>query len=157
MEKWFQEGNHNMDNLVPILNDQNILRDCRVYFNNKTSKYVTFTFKGWSTKPKSEAWVRVEYEICPRFVPFTDHDVEARHFYKHEGKKKKKVTFFRGFNGDMLVRPTFEKIMDEGCLNCSRTPQWGNYVRFVDHKFFFCEYCARHDDLVKGFKTGTKN
>jgi hypothetical protein len=153
MEKWFKECNHDMTDLLPVTD----LQGCKVYFNRTTSKYVTFTFKGWQTKPKSESWVRIEYEICPKFVPFTEHDIQARHFYKHEGKKKKKVTYFRGFNGDMLVKTSFEKIMEDGCLNCGRSPKWGNYVRFVDHKFFFCEFCERHTELVNGFKTGTKN
>jgi len=153
MEKYFQEGNHSLDGMLPVYFSKGL----KVFYHPKMNRYCTFTFKGWQTMPKSESWTRIDHEICPAWVPFTKHDIEARHFFKHVGKKEKKVTYFRGFNGDMLVRDTFEKIMEEGCLNCKRTPHWGNYVRFVDHKFFFCEFCERDTELVKSFKSGKNN
>lgn len=128
----------------------------KIYWDRKRVKYVCFRFIGWNL-PKDQSWVRTDYETCPDFVPFTFHDIQARHFFKHSGKKKKRKTEYRGFGNELLSETDFLKKMEEGCLGCQRHPQWGNYVRFVSEEFFFCEYCERDEKLVSSFKTGTKN
>lgn len=128
----------------------------KIYWDRKRVKYVCFRWIGFNL-PKDQSWARTDYETCPDFVPFTFHDIQARHFYKHSGKKKKRKTEYRGFGNELLSETDFLKKMEEGCLGCQRKPQWGNYVRFVSEEFFFCEYCERDEKLVSSFKTGTKN
>jgi len=134
----------------------------KVYYSRDSASYIVYTWKGFNL-PADASWRRDECKVCPDFVPFTDHDIEARHFFRHKkvgskkNKNKGKVTSFVGYLGSLLVRESFDKLMEEGCLNCQRKPKWGNWVRFVSDKFFFCEHCERDEELVNGFKTGTKN
>lgn len=128
-------------------------KDRRVYWDNKDKIYTVCEYLGQAQNPP---WVVTYSKICPIFVPFTQLDIAARHQFKHKGKKKKKVTYFRGFGSDMLVRQSFEKLMDAGCINCQRKPQWGNDVKFVNHSDYFCEFCAKDEDMVNSFRALAK-
>lgn len=128
--------------------------DRRVYWDSKEKYYSTWSYVGLAQNPP---WIETQSKTCPEFVPFTQLDVNARHQFKHSGKKKKKVTYFRGFQsgqgtGDMLVRTSFERLMEAGCVNCQRKPQWGNDVQFISHVDFFCEFCKKDSDMVKSFQ-----
>lgn len=121
----------------------------RVYWDTDNKRYVVYTFDGMYKDPP---WSRSEVMTCPEFVPFTPLDTDANHRFKHIGKGKKKVVYFKGYKNEMLVRQTFEKIMSCGCVNCKRTPQWGNPVNFLNNTMFMCEHCARNDDQLKQWK-----
>jgi len=124
----------------------------KIYWDRKRIKYVCYRFIGFNL-PKDQSWARTDYDTCPDFVPFTFHDIQARHFYKHSGKKKKRKTEYRGFEKELLTESAFLSKMEEGCLGCQRKPQWGNYVRFVSSEFFFCEWCEKDSSLVESFKS----
>lgn len=125
----------------------------RVFFDTDMKKYILWEFMGVKAQP---AWNKVVYDTCPEFVPFTDLDINANHAFKHQGKKKKKVISYRGFQGSLLVQKSFEKIMESGCMNCARKPQWGNLATFVSSKDFLCEHCSRDDTLVKSLSAYSK-
>lgn len=117
-----------------------------VLWNIQDKEYVVLTFEGYRT---DQGWRKEKVKKCPDYVPFTMLDIQARHRFVHQGKKDKKVTFFKGFEGSLLVRKTFETLMTTGCIGCDRIPQWGNDVTFVNKSNFLCEHCARDPMLVK--------
>lgn len=107
----------------------------------------------WTTAKyncQRDEWDLYITKIAPDELPFTILDIEARHCFKHKGKKKKKETFYRGFNGALLNRERFEKCMVEGCAQCSRKPEWGNEIVFFDKDHeFLCEWCSLEPGLIE--------
>lgn len=128
----------------------------KVFWDKDSKEFVVYNFKGFTFKPE-ECFEKFTAKICPTYVPYTLVNIDSNHSFSHRGRKKKKVVSYKGYKGDLLVRETFEKIMALGCLNCKRVPEWGNLVNFVEHKVFFCEHCARDEELVNHFRTGTNN
>lgn len=114
--------------------------DLKVYWDRSAGVYNVFKWEGY---PKQ--WVRNQQELCPKEVPYIFHDPlsSGRHFFSHSGKGDKKVIFYKGYNGALLVKQTFEKIMEEGCVVCGGHPKWGNEVKFVSNDIFICEHCNR--------------
>jgi hypothetical protein len=121
----------------------------RVYYSTEHNRYIVYSFEGMHN---DLPWQRSEVMTCPDFVPFTSLDVNANHSFKHIGRGRKKVIYFKGFKNEMLVRQSFDKIMKCGCVNCKRTPEWGNPVHFLDKTMFLCEHCARNPDQVREWK-----
>lgn len=119
------------------------------YYDTKNKKYLLYTYRAGTANP---GWERQIVDHIPHQVPFTELDISSRHCFVHKGRKKKKVTSFKGFQGSLLVRETFEKIMDHGCRECSRQPNWGNDVLFLSHEEFLCEYCKTNPDYVRDWK-----
>jgi hypothetical protein len=119
----------------------------RVYFDSDRKIYITYEYVGPHIEP---SWKKTEYATSelPNWVPFTKLDVDARHQFLHIGKGKKRTTFFKGFKKEMLVKTTFEKLMKDGCVECHKTPQWGNDATFLNNTKFLCEHCTRNEDLV---------
>lgn len=128
----------------------------KVYWDHEQKKYRYWSFQGFN-QPYEKSWKQEVLDLCPEFVPFMKLDIDARHCFEHKGKGPKKVVYYKGFNKTMLVQASFEKIMKDGCLSCGRSPEWGNFVHFVDYNYFFCEHCARNQELVDSFKTGTRH
>lgn len=95
-------------------------------------------------------WILRWHRTPPHNLPFEQLDINANHVFKHKGKKKKKVIFYRGHGGVLLNRENFEYCMACGCVGCSRRPEWGNKVTFLSAKHdFLCEYCALDKGLVE--------
>lgn len=151
MEKRWNQGNYDVTGLLIVYQHPGV----KVYWNPKERNWVSYVFAGFQT-PQHDSYIKQVADLCPTYVPFETLDVNARHCFRHVGKKKKKQIYFRGFQGKDLSPKDFNEIMKEGCINCGREPQWGNYVRFVDDKIFFCAHCERDTELVKSFRTGTK-
>lgn len=128
----------------------------KVFWNPELKEFVCYDFKGFQYPPDATFELSF-HEICPEFVPFTKVDINANHAFKHTGRKKRKVITYRGYNGAMLVQQAFENIMAGGCIQCKRSPEWGNLVQFVSHEDFFCEFCSRDESTVNLFRTGTNN
>lgn len=125
--------------------------DKAVYWNIKEQQYDIFEHKGFK-----DGWEKFSQDICPDYVPFTDLDIAARHQFLHTGRKKKKVTSFRWFRGSLLVQESFEKVMAGGCLECKRTPHWGNDVTPVSQEAFLCEHCARNTKTLAAWRAVAK-
>jgi hypothetical protein len=123
------------------------------YFDQGNKNFVLYTFMGMHTEP---AFDRQTLKHLPIAIPFTNLDVNARHQFKHIGKGKKRITYFKGFQGHMLVKESFEKLMEHGCLECKRRPGWGHDVLFVDASAFLCEYCKYNSDKVQEWKEAAK-
>lgn len=117
-----------------------------VLWNIQKKQYSVLTFKGYKLE---EGWSKEDVKVCPDYVPFTELDVSARHQFVHIGKKKNKVTSYKGFDGILLVKQTFEKLMSSGCTGCDRVPHWGNDVTFVTRTNFLCEHCSRDPMTVR--------
>lgn len=86
----------------------------------------------------------------PSEVPFSILDIQARHQFKHIGRAGNKKPYYRGFKKNLLSQDRFEKIMQQGCANCNRIPEWGNEVSFFtsDHDFL-CEWCSGAPGMFK--------
>lgn len=147
----FKSDGHDITGMTLLVEKEGF----KAFYDRTANKWVTFTFLGFAVKP--QCWLRTDYEIPPEHIPLPVHDINARHFYRHIGKKKRKQIKFVGFRGHTLSKEEFEKHMEEGCLNCSRKPQWGNWVRFLDREYFLCELCEKDESLVKSFKSGARN
>lgn len=124
-----------------------------MFWDMQTKQYFLFTYMGPSSLPH---WDRQMFKRVPFSIPFTRVDVNARHSYKHRGKGKRKVIYYKGYNNEMIVQQTFEKIMGNGCLGCKRCPAWGTEVRFVDKELFICEFCSRDTQLVKEWEEAAR-
>lgn len=122
----------------------------KVYWNDISKKFDTWTYTG--NLKNEHPWSKSEFKNCPDFVPFTKVDINARHSFKHSGKGNKKTIFYRGYNKALLCQKTFEGLMELGCLECSRKPQWGNEVLFVSANNFLCEHCCLDEDTVKAWR-----
>lgn len=118
----------------------------RLFYDIQNKNFNLFTFLGHSVSP---SWDRQTLTKVPMSIPFTPIDINARHCFKHKGRGKRKIIYYRGFNKSMLVRESFEKIMLNGCCNCDRKPAWGNEVRFVSNEMFLCEFCMSNLSLVQ--------
>ena len=119
----------------------------RCMWNSEDKIYITFRYKG-----ASEGWHREDSKLCPEDVPYTDLDINSRHMFSHQGKKKNKRIYYKGFRGNMLAPQVFNGLMMNGCLVCNRKPTWGNQVVFVNKDDFFCEHCARDEEQVVKFR-----
>lgn len=123
----------------------------------------------WDTLKK--VWVQAHWErrltywniTRQRFAPPTLRyemlDIRSNHIFKHVGKKKNKVIYYRGLRGTKLNKDEFTLLMDNGCSGCGRNPEWGNKVEFMnDHGDFLCQFCVMDKDLLETWKnlTGSK-
>lgn len=124
--------------------------DLRAYFNGNNKTFHVFTF---SSMAHNQPWNAGTYKTCPDIVPFTKLDIRARHHFKHVKHGKEKIPYYRGWDGAMLVRQTFEKLMKSGCADCKRTPEWGNEVEFISKELFVCEFCSKDREKVKLWKS----
>lgn len=118
----------------------------RLFWDLQNKNYNLFTYMGHSSSPP---WDRQTMTKVPTAIPFTQIDINARHCYKHRGKGKRKIIYYRGFNKNMLVQESFEGLMKKGCCNCERKPAWGNEVQFISDELFLCEFCCANSELVK--------
>ena len=125
----------------------------RVFWDIKEQKYILCIFTGFK---QGERWKVARFNKCPNFVPFKKLDVNANHLFVHEGKKEKKRISYKGFSGTLLPQPLFEALMSEGCLECSRQPQWGNSATFINKTDFLCEYCSRDQKKVIAVREAAK-
>lgn len=99
----------------------------------------------------SKTWTRRFAKYAPRNLPFTVLHF-SDHKFKHVGKKKNKVVYFKGFGGKYLDESGFDTCCSFGCNQCQRQPEWGNDVTFInDKQEFLCEFCALDQDLVKAW------
>jgi predicted glutamine amidotransferase len=111
----------------------------KVWRDSTTGKWSYLAYN--SIDNKWDLWKDVA--IPPADLPFKPLDINARHHFKHKGKKNKKRVYYKGYNGKLLDKQYFEELMSSGCIQCGRTPEWGNEVRFVTPQHeFFCEWCA---------------
>lgn len=129
-------------------NDQLHLR-----WDPQEKHFLLYSFMGFHSDP---VWDCKNLKTVPETIPFSKLDIDARHNFVHSGQKEKKVISYRGWKGALLVQQSFEKIMEEGCLNCHRTPEWGNEVRFLDNDNFICEFCMKNPDVVKVAESAVK-
>lgn len=123
------------------------LKQTGIWRDTKMNQWMLGTWQ-----EKDQKWNFRISRQAPRFLKFTVLDVNANHAFKHVGKKKKKVIYFRGWKGIELTRPEFEQIAKCGCSACGRTDiEWGNYVMFVGATQFLCEFCALDVPLVRSW------
>ena len=116
-----------------------------VYRDKESNEWVSLR---WSDGRKE--FDRYNSTEPPLDIPYSILDLNGRHEFEHRGKKKKKVIYYKGYSGTLLDRDRFEKIMQQGCTNCERKPEWGNKVTFVSKNHdFLCEYCAMKPNLVE--------
>lgn len=102
--------------------------------------------------PVHNVWDRFESAIPPSELPLQIMDINARHAFRHIGRKKRKKIFYKGWKKELLTMERFEKCMQEGCLNCTRNPEWGNEVVFVSENHdFLCEWCKLTPGLLDSF------
>ena len=86
----------------------------------------------------------------PLDMPFTIVDINSRHTFEHTGKGKNKKIFYKGFKKKLLSQDSFNDYMQQGCLSCSRKPEWGNEVVFLDEQHaFLCEFCKSTPYLLQ--------
>lgn len=120
--------------LSPIYADA----DQKAYFNLKENKFDVFKWEGFTL---NKGWQKLTCWPCPKSIPLPVHDINARHFYKHLGKKKNKKVFYKGYRGNLIPQKKFNEVMECGCEECKRIPQWGNQVLFLSSSQFLCEFC----------------
>lgn len=119
----------------------------KVYRNIADGMWISLKYN-----PVGNAWDRHETATPPAEMSFKIVDINSQHMFRHIGRKKNKKIFYKGWKKDLLVMDRFEKIMQEGCLNCARRPEWGNEVTFVSENHdFLCEYCKLTPGLVDSF------
>lgn len=100
-----------------------------------------------------EEWGRFETTKAPDEMPYPLIDVNSNHCFKHTGRKKNKRIYYKGYNGKLLNQKEFENFMAQGCLNCERTPEWGNEVAFVSTGHaFLCPHCRLQPGLIETSK-----
>lgn len=123
--------------------------DYALFRNSVKGDWLLYTFMGHAANPP---WDRQVLTKVPEIIPFTELDVNARHCYKHRGKGRKRITYYRGYKKEMIVQQAFETKMLGGCLHCNRQPRWGNEVHFVNSDLFLCQFCMKQEELVKKWK-----
>lgn len=53
------------------------------------------------------------------------------------------VSWYNGYNAeDVFIKSDFEKIMGDGCVNCTGQPVWGEPVKFLKDGHFLCASCV---------------
>lgn len=145
LEKELKKANLNDKKCVQIFKD--IRRTA--YWDTENKGYILYTFMGFNCDP---CWDRQMLKNLPETIPLPLLDIDARHQFKHIGTGKKRVTYYKGYKNEMLVRQTFEKLMETGCCNCNRKPIWGNEVQFLSKDIFVCEFCARDKEQISAWK-----
>lgn len=114
----------------------------KCYYDKKEGMFSSYEYLTLTNK-----WVLHHSAMPPKWLPYNMINVEAggSHLFSYQkqgrGKKKKRMIFYKGYQGKTLDRESFEGVMANGCLNCARTPTWGNEVKFVDSETFLCEHC----------------
>lgn len=127
--------------------------DLKVFRLQSDGKYIVYRFNETST-----LWDVTVTEDVPSDTPFTILNIDSNHCFKHERKTKTrpKRIYYKGYRGEKLEREPFEKLMQEGCLNCERKPQWGNKVAFLAKDVFLCEFCEEKPGLRETILTSIK-
>lgn len=121
----------------------------KVGFDNKTKTWVTGR---WITN--SQEWQKTVTHFQPGFLPYSSLDINARHEFRHIGKKKKKQIYYVGFENKLLTESEFNSFARLGCIGCDGKPTWGNLVQFINNQHdFMCEYCILNKDLVHTTKS----
>jgi hypothetical protein len=98
-------------------------------------------------------WIRTYSKIAPPQLAYSMLDVNSNHSFKHIGKKASKRIFFLGFDrSQLLTKDQVEYFFSFGCMSCSRQPEWGNEVHWLnkDHDFL-CEFCSLDSQLVNSW------
>jgi hypothetical protein len=122
--------------------------DMVVHRDSSTQQWITLR---WN----KDMWTWDKYlsYSAPIDLPFSILDVNGNHKFKHQGKKKNKKIYYKGYNGTLLLMDKFNEIMAQGCASCDRKPEWGNEVIFLSKEHvFLCEYCAKDTVLVTDLK-----
>lgn len=115
----------------------------RVFRDPERNCWVECTWNGLT-----QDWDRTVRKFAPASVQIP-HIHKGDHRWKHRGKKKKKVIYFRGWGGHELNRVEFEAIMAFGCQACHRHPEWGHDITFLnEHYDFLCGLCALDKPLL---------
>ena len=120
-------------------------KDSRIMYNIKDKVWIEYKFAGFTD---ISGWNRHIHKTCPAIVPYTRHDIEARHEWVIKGKGKNRHILYKGFKGELLVNARFTQLMQQGCLCCDRKPEWTNKVTFVNKTDFLCEYCSYDQNMV---------
>lgn len=117
--------------------------DIKVYRYSNDGRWITLR---WTDRHE---WDRFETVIAPDDMPFPIVDVNARHCFRHTGRKKHKRIYYKGYK-KLLDQKAFEEMMSHGCLHCRRSPEWGNEVTFVSPEHdFLCPFCSLQPGAVK--------
>lgn len=121
---------------------------CKIYRRYQDGVWIILKY---NNDPKNPEWEREEVDIPPKELPYTILDINARHQFKHVGRKKHKRIYYKGYAGKYLDRDEFEMYMQGGCMGCGRSPEWGNEVAFItDQHDFLCEFCSLTPGLLTG-------
>lgn len=132
----------------------------RVYRDAKAASWLTArwaedTIVGVDTGSWNMLWSK----FAPNWLPFNTLDITTggSHQFKHIGKKKKKRIYYKGWKDHLLDQADFDAHMAYGCCGCTRVPEWGNRVEFLDEKHnFLCEYCSMDEAMVHQWKECSK-
>lgn len=102
---------------------------------------------------KTTDWTKHFSKTAPVGLPFNRLDINSQHCFKHVGKKKKKTIYFVGWEGKYLTREETENHFSYGCSCCTRQPEWGNLVTWLNAKHdFLCEYCSLDAPMLKAWR-----
>ena len=123
------------------------------YKSNSIVAYMDYHSGKWTIyiwNPTRGEWDTHISNDAPLDLPYNILDIEARHCFLHKGHGKKRKTYYKGYDGALLDQAHFNQVMQDGCMVCARTPEWGNSVTFVDKGFaFMCEWCSKVPGLVE--------
>lgn len=122
----------------------------KVWWDPDTRTYVLYQYITVQAK-----WFRSQSESPPNCLPFKMINIEAggSHLFSYQKKRKQgggkeTLVFYKGFKGNLLSEAAFSTLMAKGCINCDRSPVWGNEVRFINKEIFLCEHSKDSPNIV---------
>jgi hypothetical protein len=96
-----------------------------------------------------QEWRKYESNYPPIDMPYPLYNIESSHLFLHQGKKKNKRIYYKGWQGATLRQTVFEDYMLDGCMGCQGVPVWGNKVMFLNKEGkFLCEFCSMDHEKV---------
>lgn len=125
----------------------------KIYFNKLSEDWWWYNYE-----VANNEWKIYKSDDPPHALPFTLINVEAggNHNFAYKKVRKVRCIYYKGYEGNLLPPDRFNRLMEDGCINCQRKPTWGNVVRFLNHDTFLCEHCTEMPNVARWMGIGVE-